>query len=128
MNEKLDPIIAVKNIEASSNWYQSVFNWRSLHGGGHFDVLVNDKGEVELCLHPWQRDEHPTMINPDVTPGNGLILYFRTGRMNAIRQNVERMGYAIEDDIHQNPNSMKMEFALRDPDGYFLIISEFHKY
>ena len=125
---KLDPIIAVKSIEASSTWYQSVFNWRSLHGGGHFDILVAEKDEIMLCLHPWEQDEHPTMMNPAITPGNGLILYFRTENMRAIRQNVEKLGYAIEVDIHPNPNSSKLEFSLRDPDGYYLTITDFHQY
>jgi hypothetical protein len=125
---KLDPIIAVKNIDASSQWYQSVFGWKSLHGGGHFDTLIDQNREVVLCLHPWEQDEHPSMMNPDITPGNGLILYFRTENMKGIRQNVTNMGYPVEEDIHQNPNSSKMEFALRDLDGYYLIISDFHEY
>jgi predicted enzyme related to lactoylglutathione lyase len=125
---KLDPIIAVKDIEASSKWYQAVFNWRSLHGGGHFDILASENDEIVLCLHPWEQDEHPSMMNPGITPGNGLILYFRTENMQAIRQNVEKMGYAIAEDIHLNPNSSKLEFSLRDPDGYYLTISEFHTY
>jgi hypothetical protein len=36
-------IIAVKDIEVSSNWYQSIFNWKSLHGGKKIDVLVAEK-------------------------------------------------------------------------------------
>ena len=48
--------------------------------------------------------------------------------MNAIRQNVEKIGGAIEEDIHLNPNSTKKEFSIRDPDGYYLTITEFHKY
>jgi hypothetical protein len=125
---KLDPIIAVKNVEISSNWYQSVFNWKSLHGGGHFDILANENGEIMLCLHPWEQDGHPTMMNPAVTPGNGLILYFRTENMRLIRQNVEKLGYTIEEDIHKNLNSSKLEFSLKDPDGYYLTITDFHQY
>jgi hypothetical protein len=125
---KLDPIIAVKDVKASSIWYQSVFNWRSLHGGEHFDVLVSEDGEIVLCLHPWGKDEHPTMMNPDITPGNGLILYFRTDNMFIIRQNVEKLGYRVEEDIHVNNNSSKKEFSLRDPDGYYVTVTEFHKY
>ncbi|HWB27969.1 MAG TPA: VOC family protein [Chitinophagaceae bacterium] len=125
---KLDPIIAVKNVEASSAWYQSLFGCRSLHGGKEFDVLVTGDKEVLLCLHSWEAHGHPTMMNPDITPGNGLILYFRTGDMNAIRQNAERMGVAIEEDVHLNPNSQKMEFSVRDPDGYYLTVTEFHVY
>lgn len=125
---KLDPIIAVKDIKASSKWYQSVFNWKSRHDGDHFDVLISEDAEIMLCLHPWERDGHPTMMNPGITPGNGLILYFRTGNMNSIRQSVEKMGYAIEEDIHVNPNSFKKEFSLRDPDGYYITITEFHEF
>jgi predicted enzyme related to lactoylglutathione lyase len=125
---KLDPIIAVKDIENSSRWYQSVFDCRSLHGGKHFDVLVDEEDEVLICLHLWGEHQHPTMQNPAITPGNGLILYFRTENMHGIRQNAEKMGALIEEDIHLNPNSSRKEFSLRDPDGYYLTITEFHRY
>ena len=125
---KTDPIIAVKDIEASSKWYKSVFGCKSMHGGQEFDILVSENEEVLLCLHKWGEHQHPTMANPAITPGNGLIIYFRTEHMNIIRQNVEKIGYPVEEDIHLNPNSTKMEFSLRDPDGYYLTITEFHKY
>jgi predicted enzyme related to lactoylglutathione lyase len=128
MMAKIDPIIAVKDVEASSKWYQSVFNWKSRHGGKRFDVLVSENDEIIICLHQWGEDDHPTMTNPNITPGNGLILYFRTENMPVIRQNVEKMGWVIEEDIHLNPNSTKMEFSLRDPDGYYLTITDFHRY
>ena len=121
--EKLDPIIAVKDVEASSKWYQSVFNCRSMHGGKNFDILVSENDEVFICLHQWEADEHPTMKNPNITAGNGLILYFRTENIYTIRQNVEKMRANVEEDTHLNSNSTKMEFSLRDPDGYYLTIS-----
>ena len=125
---KIDPIIAVRDIEISSQWYQSVFNCRSMHGGTEFDILVDGNGEVLICLHKWGEHKHPTMASPAFTPVNGLILYFRTENMIGIRQNVEAMGFRVEEDIHVNPNSTKKEFSLRDPDGYYLTITEFHKY
>jgi len=125
---KLDPIIAVKDIEASSKWYQSIFGCRSMHGGKEFDILISETDEVLICLHKWGEHEHPTMADPGITPGNGLILYLRTENMNTIRQNADKIGAAIEEDIHLNPNSGKMEFSLRDPDGYYLTVTEFHKY
>jgi predicted enzyme related to lactoylglutathione lyase len=125
---KLDPIIAVKDVEASSKWYQSVFNCRSMHGGKDFDILVSENDEILICLHKWGEHDHPTMADPNITPGNGLILYFRTENMETVRENVERIGSLIEEDVHLNPNSTKKEFSLRDPDGYFLTITEFHKY
>ena len=125
---KIDPIIAVKDVEASASWYQQVFGCRKRHGGDEFAVLVSGDDEILLCLHKWGEHHHPTMTNPNIIPGNGLILYFRTDDMKTIRQNVEKTGGIVEEDIHLNPNSLKNEFSLRDPDGYYLTITEFHKY
>ena len=125
---KIDPIIAVKDVEASSKWYETVFGCRRKHGGNDFAVLVSENDEILICLHKWGEHEHPTMKNPNITPGNGLILYFRAENMNVIRHNVEKMGIQVEADIHLNPNSTKMEFSLRDLDGYYLTITEFHEY
>ena len=125
---KIDPIIAVKDVNKSSQWYQDAFECKRTHKGDNFAVLVDKNNEVLLCLHVWGEHEHPTMINSDITPGNGLILYFKTDDLQGIRQNIEKMGYPIEEDINLNSNSMKKEFSLRDIDGYFWIITEFHKY
>lgn len=125
---KIDPIIAVKDIEASSKWYQQIFGFRRIHGGNQFTVLVSKDDEILLCLHNWGEHHHPTMTNPGIPPGNGLILYFRTEDINTIRKSVEETGSMVEEEIHLNPNSLKREFSLRDPDGYYLTITEFHKY
>ena len=125
---RLDPIIAVKDIEASSKWYQKIFGFTNHHDSGHFAVLVSDDNEIALCLHPWGAHEHPTMTNPNIISGNGLILYFRTENTNVIYENAIKAGCAIEEDIHLNPNSRRKEFSFRDPDGYFLTVTEFHKY
>lgn len=125
---KVDPIIAVKDVEASSKWYHEVFGFRSTHGGNEFAVLVSENNEILLCLHKWGEHDHPTMLNSDIKPGNGLILYFRTGNIYKIRQTIQNLGYSIEEDVHINPNSTKKEFSLTDPDGYYLIVTEFHEY
>src|SRR4051794_16194732 len=106
---KLDPIIAVKDVEASSTWYQSVFGCRSMHGGKEFDILVAENDEVLICLHKWGEHHHPTMADPSVVAGNGLTLYFRCHNMNEIRENVEKAGGIVADDIHLNPNSLQKE-------------------
>ncbi len=117
---QMDPIIAVKNVSASVQWYGFVFGYTRKHGGDGFAVLVDENDKIMLCLHQWGPHVHPTMMNPNGTPGNGLILYFRTDNMEQIRKNVE--------EIHVNPNSTKKEFSLREPDGYYLTITEFHRY
>jgi len=115
----------LKRVLSGTNQYLTV---RGMHGGKEFAILVSENDEVLICLHKWGKHGHPTMANPAITPGNGLILYLRTENMNVIRQNVEKIGAYIEEDIHLNTNSTKKEFSLRDPDGYYLTITELHKY
>ena len=125
---KLDPIIAVHNVESSSTWYQSLFGWNSKHGGNEFDILVDTEDQVVLCLHKWGEHNHPTMTNASTTPGNGLILYFRTEYLDEIRNRVAQMNHPVEKEIEVNPNSKMKEFSLRDLDGYYLTISEYHTF
>lgn len=125
---KIDPIIAVKDVDASSKWYQSVFGCKRNHGGDEFAVLVSENDDVLICLHKWGAHKHPTMMNSKITPGNGLILYSKTENIDQILKNVEKIGSVFEEEIHLNTNSNKKEFSLRDPDGYYWTISEYHSY
>lgn len=126
---KADPIIAVKDVEASSGWYQALLGCKRIHGGeGRFAVLTNEHGSVLLCLHKWGEDQHPTMMDKNITPGNGLILYFRTNDLEKIRENAGKLEAGIEEDIHLNSNSKKEEFSLRDLDGYYVTITRYHEY
>lgn len=125
---RLDPILAVKNVEASAAWYRNVFGFISAHGGSHFAVLTNQENEVLLCLHAWEVDGHPTMQDQGIPAGNGLLLYFRMKDWKGVKGNLDRMQWKIEEDIHLNPNSRKQEFSFRDPDGYFITVTELHNY
>ncbi len=125
---RLDPIIAVKNVEASAEWYCKIFGFNNAHGGNHFAVLTNEDNEIMLCLHAWEMDNHPTMQNQNITAGNGLLLYFRTHDWKDVTKNLEKIGWKIEEEIHLNTNSLKQEFSFRDPDGYFITVTEFHTY
>jgi hypothetical protein len=48
---KIDPIIAVKDVKASSQWYQFVFGCKKTHGGKDFAVLEDENDEILICLH-----------------------------------------------------------------------------
>ena len=58
---QLDPIIAVKNVAASADWYGEIFGFHNAHGGDHFAVLNTQDNETVLCLHAWETDDHPSM-------------------------------------------------------------------
>lgn len=105
-----------------------VFGCKRTHGGDEFAVLEDKNNEVLIYLHKWGAHEHPTMINPGIPSGNGLILYYKTDDLEFIRANIRKMDYPIEEEIHINQNSNKKEFSLGDPDGYYLTITEYHNY
>jgi len=120
---KTEIIIAVKDVPMSSKFYQNLLNCKSAHGGETFEILT-DEHVVILCLHKWGAHEHPTMLNPETEIGNGLILFFRVNNLTEIFRNAKKLNANIEKEIHYNPNSMKNQFILRDPDNYYLIISD----
>ena len=124
---KLDPFIAVKDVHQSALWYQAVFGCQRAHGGDTLAVMM-DGDDVLICLHHWGDDEHPTMMDASLPSGNGLLFYYKTDNMTEILAKVKSMGYPLAEDLHTNPNSQKQEFALRDPDGYYWIISEYNNY
>jgi catechol 2,3-dioxygenase-like lactoylglutathione lyase family enzyme len=110
---RVDPIIAVKNVEASAEWYRNIFGFNNVHGGDHFAVLTTKDNEIILCLHAWEMDNHPTMTNPNIIAGNGLLLYFRTADWKKIKQNLDKIGWKLEEEIHQNANSLTRIFIPR---------------
>lgn len=125
---KTDPIIAVKDVQASSEWYQSLLECKGTHGGDKFEILRSKEGDVILCLHYWYGHNHPTMSNPNLKIGNGLILYIRVSDLEKIRDNAKKMSIKIEEEIHMNKDSRKDEFSVLDPDGYYLTFTEYHDY
>ncbi|HTO14636.1 MAG TPA: VOC family protein [Edaphocola sp.] len=126
---KIDTIIAVNDVDTSAKWYEKIFGFKNSSPEGHgFAVLKSEINEIVLCLHQWEMDDHPTMTDKSIAPGNGLILYFRTNNMDAIYKRAVDENCIIEEDIHLNSRSMIKEFSLRDPDGYFLTVSEFHEF
>ncbi len=121
---RLETIIAVKNVAISSKWYQELLGLSSNHGGDTFEMLADKNGTVILCLHHWGEHDHPTMTNPSIAVGNGLILYFRVSDFTEVWSNAVHFKLVIEQEPHLNENSGLQQFILRDLDSYYLIVSE----
>ncbi len=119
-----EPILGVKDVTKSSTWYQTLFNCESAHGGDKFEILKNKTGAVILCLHKWGEHDHPTLRSPDIPTGNGLILYFRVQDLEQTWNNALELNAEIEAKPSHNENSGQKEFAIRDLDGYYLLISK----
>ena len=74
---RLQPLICVHDVEASSRWYQRLLGCQSGHGGPDYERLVSD-GNLILQLHNWQVEHHHRPLgDPKLRPyGNGNLLWF----------------------------------------------------
>ncbi|NNE55807.1 MAG: glyoxalase [Flavobacteriales bacterium] len=120
---KCQPIIAVHDVEKSSKWYQELLGCQSMHGGGEFEMLGDERNEVFLCLHKWALDNHPTMANPETPADNGLILYIQVNDLESTWQKAKDLGAKVEVEPHLSVNSHKREFSVRDLDGYYVTVT-----
>ncbi|MEO8466494.1 MAG: VOC family protein [Gammaproteobacteria bacterium] len=118
-------IIAVADVARSCNWYQSLFG-QALTNPAHdyFGQIVDSDGTVLLCLHRWGAHEHPSLSSPaEAQPGNGLLLFFRVDDFDETLKRAQALVAELEEEPQLSPNTGTMEFALRDPDGYYVMVS-----
>lgn len=123
------PLIAVKNVEASSLWYQRLLNCRSAHGGPEYERLVSNEALV-LQLHSFEVQHHHGRIgDPDDKPyGNGVLLWFEIDDFDAAMARAAEMNAEIVKPAHRNPPSgdggpNHWECWFRDPDGYTVVLA-----
>jgi catechol 2,3-dioxygenase-like lactoylglutathione lyase family enzyme len=118
-------IIGVADVARSFKWYQSLFGQsETAPGHDYFGQILDTDGTVLLCLHQWGAHEHPTLSNPEhASPGNGLLLFFRVDDFDEALPRARGLVGALELEPQVNPATGTREFALRDPDGYYVMIS-----
>lgn len=123
------PLIAVTDVQASSEWYQRLLDCQSAHGGTEYERLVRD-GVLVLQLHSFEVHHHHGPIgNPDDRPyGNGVLLWFELDDFDAAIERAREMGADQIKPRHRNPPSgdggpNHWECWLRDPDGYTVVLA-----
>lgn len=117
-------IIGVADVARSLHWYQALFGQPyAAPAHSYFGQITDTDGTVLLCLHAWGEHDHPSLADPSrAEPGNGLLLFFRVDDFEEALVRARNMG-PFEQDPHVSPNTGTPEFALRDPDGYYVMIS-----
>ena len=119
-------IIGVADVAHSFRWYQSLFGQSPRSPAhDHFGQICDADGTVLLCLHEWGAHEHPTLTSAALSePGNGLILFFRVNDFDEALARARKLVVKFEEEPNVNPRTGTQEFALRDPDGYYVMISD----
>jgi catechol 2,3-dioxygenase-like lactoylglutathione lyase family enzyme len=118
-------ILGVGDVAASVKWYQSLLGLpETAPAHAYFGQILDSDGTVLLCLHEWGAHDHPSLTSPDrATPGNGLLLFFRVEDFDASLERARALVARLDEEPQMNPATGTMEFALRDPDGYHVMIS-----
>jgi catechol 2,3-dioxygenase-like lactoylglutathione lyase family enzyme len=118
-------IIGVSDVARSFKWYQSLFGQQETSPAhDYFGQILDTDGTVLLCLHQWGAHEHPPLSSPDnAQPGNGLLLFFRVDDFDETLVRARSLVARLEEEPHLNPNTGTREFGLRDPDGYYVMVS-----
>ncbi|MBI1394633.1 MAG: VOC family protein [Betaproteobacteria bacterium] len=117
------PLIAVKDVEVSSEWYQRALGLRSGHGGAEYERLLSGDHLV-LQLHRWDAHDHPHLGREDAGPcGNGVLLWFETADVDAAHARAMAQGVEVLEPLHVNASAQHREFWIRDPDGYVVVVA-----
>jgi len=123
-------MIAVRDVAASSRWYQELLGLVSDHGGAEYERLLAD-GVLVLQLHQRSVEHHHGLVaDPDSAVGNGVLLWFgEVTDFDDVVARAERMGVTVVRSPHRNPPEGQgngpghREIWLKDPDGYTVVVA-----
>ncbi len=123
-------LLAVRDVEASSKWYQHLLGLQSDHGGPHYERLLSN-GVLVLQLHSWDTEhDHGRIGDPSVQPGNGVLLWFgEVGDFDAAVERAAQLDATVVLPPHRNPpegqgnGPAHREIWIKDPDGYTVVIA-----
>src|ERR1700753_2236621 len=80
------PLIAVRDVRASSRWYGELLGADTLPDHAHRDFYdrVSASGRLLLPLQAWDKEEHPNLVDAAKAPvGHGVLLWFQLDDFDA---------------------------------------------
>lgn len=116
------PMLSCSSVSTTSGWYQRTLGLTSAHGGDEYEMLMAGDTLV-LQLHELDAHEHPYLVRPEESFGNGVAVWFETDDYAAAVDRVRAAGADVLADDHVNELAHHREIWLRDPDGYVVVVS-----
>ena len=120
------PLIAVRDVRASSRWYGALLGADALPDHPHRDVYdrVSCSGRLLLQLHAWDEEDHPNLVNAAAAPiGHGVVLWFQVADFDAAVKRAHSLGAEVLQGPFVNPAPQHREIWLRDPDGFVVVLA-----
>lgn len=120
---KTEVMLFVRDVPASSKWYQELLGAKSGHGGDEYEMIMDADSQLLFQFHHLDGDEHNINLADDDTPrGAGVLVYVQTGDVMAIHRQAKAMSANIVGEPTFISLAGHTEFIVRDPDGYSLAI------
>ena len=120
------PLIAVRDVEASARWYARLLGAERLGGDTHgnlYDRILSE-GRLILQLHAWDKEDHPNLTREKSGPlGHGVLLWFELDDFDAAVKRARAMKARVVEEPHVNPGPQHREMWLCDADGYVVVIT-----
>jgi len=120
------PLIAVRDVRASSRWYSRLLCADSQPEHSHRDFYdrISRSGRLLLQLHAWDEEDHPNLVNAAAAPvGHGVLLWFQVEDFDAAVERAAELKAEIIEGPLVNPAPQHRELWLRDPDGFVVVIA-----
>lgn len=123
-------MLAVRDVEVSSRWYQQLLGLRSDHGGPEYERLLAD-GVLVLQLHQRHVEHHHGLFTDDGSHvGNGVLVWFgEVTDFDGVLRRVADLDATVVRPPHRNPpqghgnGPAHREIWLKDPDGYTVVVA-----
>lgn len=124
------PMIAVRDVEASSRWYQRLLGLQSDHGGPRYERLLA-AGTLVLQLHNRATEhDHGPIGDAGYSPGNGVLLWFGdVADFDDVVARAKALAAPVVLAPRRNPPDGEgngpghREVWITDPDGYTVVIA-----
>lgn len=122
------PLLAVRDVEASSRWYQRLLGLAGDHGGSEYERLTAD-GALVLQLHHDGTGHHHGPIGDTGQPrGDGVLVWFgEVVDFDGVVARAAELGARVVRAPHRNPpegggnGPGHREVWIEDPDGYVVV-------
>ena len=120
---RAEVMLFVRDVEATSRWYQSVLGLKGAHGGREYEMLVDSDRNLVFQLHRLGADEHGEhRLTDGAVRGAGVLIYLRVPDVHAAHAHAKSLGAAVQSEPTLIDKAGHTEFVLHDPDGYALAL------
>ena len=123
-------MIAVRDVEASSRWYQRLLGLRSDHGGPDYERLLAGDTLVLQLHHEDVEHHHGPVADTTRARGNGVLLWFgEVADFDGAVARAQELAAPVVRAPHRNPPDGEgngpghREIWISDPDGYTVVVA-----